>query len=85
MRPSGERVGDTAESVKLVSGMYSKRAVDETCRDQNTRPPAAAAITMAATPAAASHLLLGLTGAPGPCRLGRWAARKAVTSSRIDE
>ena len=85
MRPSGDRVGDTAESVKLVSGVYSRRAVDETCRDQNARPPAAAAITMAANPAAANHCLLRFTGAAGPCRLGRWAARKAVTSSRIDE
>ena len=37
MRPSGDKVGDTAESVKLVSGVYSNRAVAETCRDQNAK------------------------------------------------
>ena len=53
MRPSGDRVGDTAESVKLVSGVYSKRAVEEACRDQTAMPTVAATIAIAATPAAA--------------------------------
>ena len=67
------------------------RAVDEACRDQNARPPAAAAMTMAANPAAASHLLLRLAGAAGPCPLGRWAraqsryqfAHRRITLRRI--
>ena len=54
MLPSGDKAGVTAESVKLVSGMYSSCCVVG-FRDHNSAA-AAAATAIATKPAAASHV-----------------------------
>ena len=53
MRPSGESAGDVAESAKLVSCVYSRRAGSAGCRnrDTNSAPAAARTTTSAATAA----------------------------------
>src|ERR1700722_15407371 len=86
-RPSGDKVGDMAESVKLVRGRYctcrTEGDAEEFFRDANQNAAIPATAT-AASPAAAIHLPVRLRGAATPWPLRRWVARKAATRSRIE-